>query len=212
MALPNRTGPASGSKIVYEDERDQNVHLLPRNKEIEKPHIETSKKDLDRTSTCPNPGPSSTAATAAHLEILSTNIMEAHGHICQPSSRALLHQHCSPDFEMAFTNPHEGPLPYASSLESHISNIFAFKREHPDMCIIVENSTATVQGEFATVWLTIRGCSIRKKGKAGVVDAANEQLYNRESIAILYWRRRESDGEWICYRHEGIRGGGDMFP
>ena len=166
--------------------------------------------------------PYETAATISYLETLSSRLMEAHGPIHHPSAESVLRNHCSPDFEIVFTNS-DGPLPPAKNLDTHIANLQALKRKHPDLCIMAQNPTAELNknGVDAVVWLTVRGCSVRTKepaisaGAAPGGDyasiAANDQLYNRESIAYLSWRKRTTDGKWICYRHVGLRGGGDMF-
>ena len=51
----------------------------------------------------------------------------------------------------------------------------------------------------AEVWVSVRGN-----------DDQERPVFNRESVSILYWRKRRADGRWICYQHSAIRGSGDF--
>ena len=137
-------------------------------------------------------------STAAYLEFLSTKVMESHS----LQDMSILRDYLAPDFEMVDETIHNCPVPPSNNLEDHLRNTEIFKREHPEWKVYVCNVNCNmVKGaNTAEVWMTLRGC-----------DDPGVSMFNRESVSVLHWRRRREDGVWVCYRHRGIRGGGDFF-
>ncbi|KAI5363663.1 hypothetical protein Slin15195_G093160 [Septoria linicola] len=135
----------------------------------------------------------------ACLEWLSITIMEAH--TSNDGGDAILLQHVASDFEMVNASVHECPLPPAANLEEHLQQTEQFKRENPGWKVHATNVSVCLNkgSSSAEVWLTMRGCD------------TDDVSFNRESVSILHWRRRTSDGVWVCYRHVGMRGPGDTL-
>ena len=137
-------------------------------------------------------------STTEYIEYLSSAMMEAHNTL----DEAFLRRHLTSDFVMVNDTIHECPLPACSDLETHLDNVKDWKRNHPDFHIrVISISADLVKGsDHASSWVTIRGSK-----------SPRSPTLNRESISLLYWRKRRSDGVWVCYRHNGMRGGGDFF-
>lgn len=140
-------------------------------------------------------------STAAYLEWLSIQIMEGHTSN-NKTSESYLRQHLAPDFEMVNETVHECPLLPATNLEDHLLQTKRFKAEHPYWKVECTNVTAkfTKGSNNAEVWVTMRGC-----------DTGGDLMFNRESVSWLHWRKSVSNGVWLCYRHSGMRGGGDQL-
>ena len=139
-------------------------------------------------------------STREYLEWLSVVVMEAH--TSSDSEHAMmLQQHLAADFEMVNASIHECPLPPSAGLEQHLQQTDQFKKDHPGWKVYATNVNAnlTKGSNTAEVWMTMRGCE------------TEDLSFNRESVSILHWRRRSSDGVWTCYRHTGIRGPGDTL-
>ncbi|WPV35215.1 hypothetical protein CLAFUW7_08894 [Fulvia fulva] len=139
------------------------------------------------------------SSTAAYLEYLSTTVMESHA----LTDMSILRDYLAPDFEMVDETIHNCPVPPSSNLEDHLRNTAIFKKQNPGWRVFICNvNRSMVKGaNTAEVWMTCRGC-----------DNPDDSMFNRESVSVLHWRRRREDGGWVCYRHSGIRGGGDFFP
>lgn len=140
------------------------------------------------------------------------------------SSEAVILEHLSPDFEMvrhhdllrtrgniAVTKtqvtacedlPVSCPVNPSDGLEQHLKNTALFKQRFPKWTVEVSHArcTMTKGSNTAEVWLSCRG-----------LHTPESQMFNRETVHVLYWRRSKSQGNWCCYRHQGIGGGGDFF-
>ncbi|KAF2206757.1 hypothetical protein CERZMDRAFT_89063 [Cercospora zeae-maydis SCOH1-5] len=139
------------------------------------------------------------SSTSEYLEWLSVAVMEAH--TTNNGIDPILFQHIASDFEMVNASVHECPLPPAGNLAEHLQQMVQFRKDNPGWKVHATNvSVSLVKGSnSAEVWLTMRGCD------------ADDISFNRESVSILHWRRRSTDGVWVCYRHTGIRGPGDSL-
>lgn len=148
------------------------------------------------------PPPPPPTQTAAYLEWLASQLMEAHNSLPHPDAVAFLHAHCDPHVTMLNASAHECPLPPSESVDHLIANFLELKRERPGFEVVTENATAQVDEmrERAVVWVTTRGSRMNE-----------DRVFNRESVSLLHFYKREADGVWVWYKHVSIRGGGDFF-
>jgi len=139
---------------------------------------------------------------ARELETLAVRLLQAHEHVLDPTrGAAFLRTHCAPDFCMLDTNAHEGPLPFAKSLDEHIRNVIAFKKAYPEFIVSIISVTADVilKRKHAIVWVTTGGSGI-----------ADERVFSRESVCRMSFRYDAKNGVWLWYKASGMRGHGDF--
>lgn len=94
------------------------------------------------------------------------------------------------------------PAQSATGLEQHLQNTALFRKQFPKWTVQVANARCnmTKGSSTAEVWLSCHG-----------VHTPGSQMFNRETVHVLYWRRSKTQGNWTCYRHQGLGGGGDFF-
>lgn len=141
------------------------------------------------------------ATTESFLETLSAAFMEAHS-LDSPMAYDLIQTHAASDFEMANGSLHECAFPHSASLTDHIAGVEAMRRQNPEWRIAAYNYTARLDpgNRHAIVWFT-------SKGTGGPTGRST----NRESVSMLFWRKRKSDGAWEAYKHMCLRGPGNTF-
>lgn len=141
------------------------------------------------------------STTESFLEALSAAFMEAHS-LDSPMAYDLIRTHAASDFEMANASLHECAFPHTATLTDHIASVEAMRRENPEWRIAAYNYTAQVDpgSRHAIVWFT-------SKGTGGPTGRST----NRESVSMLFWRKRKPDGAWEAYKHMCLRGPGNTF-
>ena len=159
-----------------------------------------------------NPSNGVEARAASHvgtikgtLEDLSASLLQAWDGSLGPNSNDFIRQYSATDFANLNRTWTESPFSYARNLEEHIKILDEVKRVNPDWRVNAFNFTAQLGRDkrSAVVWFT-SGASGNPAGSEG-----GGWPTNRESVSKFYWRKRESDEEWECYKHACIRGGGD---
>lgn len=153
---------------------------------------------------------SNAVTTKSYLESLTSLLMDAWDGSAGPTSYDIIRRHCTPDFQMVNTNFHESPFPASSSLEEHLDVLTDLKRRNPAWKVHAYNVSAVVDEahNHAVVWFT--------SGASGEpATGSDDWRTNRESVSQMHWRKRPKDGQWECYGHHCLRGGGsygDVFP
>lgn len=141
-----------------------------------------------------------------YLENLSARILLAWDSSQGSEGLDFVRRFLTPDFEMAWSAStfFDAPFPYTNNREDHLKNAAALKKANPLWRVDAHSFSADVDYARGTaiVWFT--------SGATGDPGNGDEWTTNRESVSQLFWRRRKTDGEWECYRHCGIRGGGDL--
>ena len=120
---------------------------------------------------------------------------------CRVVQRVAAHDFTHPDFEAmsddytAYLEYQETPL--ARGKQAYLDNYRAFTAANPDYTIQPISVVADVHENncTASVWMLLK------------VDGHPRDV-QRESVTIVYWRRRA--GKWQAYKQTGIRGAG-MF-
>ncbi|CZT14243.1 uncharacterized protein RCC_00218 [Ramularia collo-cygni] len=145
--------------------------------------------------------PPKPTSTAAYLEHISTAIIEA----LTSCDDAVILNHLSPDFEMITACeelPVSCPTKSAASLEQHLQNMAWFRKQFPKWTLEVSNARCnmTKGSSTAEVWLSCQG-----------LRTPESQMFNRETVHVVYWRRSKTQGNWVCYRHQALGGGGNFF-
>ncbi|KAF2171816.1 hypothetical protein M409DRAFT_18049 [Zasmidium cellare ATCC 36951] len=96
-------------------------------------------------------------------------------------------QHVSPDFQWNIVGSFLG-----RGRKAHFEKMKEIRQAHPDYHVNILNISAEVQIGKAKTWALMK------------ISGFPEGV-ERESILMFSWRR-DVQGTWVCYRHDGIRG------
>lgn len=165
-------------------------------KRMSNPHNEI------RPALQPQP-PDTNNITAYLLRNLSQGLVDALNTIPDRAADAFLQKHMAFHFCMYNSGGHESVLPHVQSRGQQIDNILALRKVHPEWKLAIYHLSAVVEkgAEEGVVLYTSRS-------QGGPEDEFNP---HQEMVGRFSWRKRVDDGVWECYRHEGIRGGGDFY-
>jgi hypothetical protein len=159
----------------------------------------SSDSDTNKTVDHSTPGwDAGPLTTAAYLEEVATKILEAHNTFDDPDSIQFIRDHTSEGLEiLQGTTAHEGPVSPCESLDEYISNMRALKEVYPAFHVFVGTVSAQVgkDGTHAVVWAMTAGSRMR-----------DDKGFNRESVSLMYFKRRTRDGVWLWYKHNSLRG------
>ncbi|KAF2483427.1 hypothetical protein BDY17DRAFT_310436 [Neohortaea acidophila] len=154
-----------------------------------------------------NQQPASIADIARHLECLSELIVGSWDESNGYRAREIMPRHCPATFQTEFISMDFGAWPHLPALEDYLKHCDNLRLVNPAWRMNAYNFSAFVDRELQTavVWFT-SGPSSQPANDEGNWNT------HRESVSKLKWRRREGDGEWECYCHSVIRGGGVAVP
>lgn len=127
-------------------------------------------------------------AIATYLEDLSTRILEAHRPVPDETHLAFIRSHSVPNFQVRILGQLDEPMRDVSTLDDHLSNWTAYRKQWPDwVFIITQGATAAVGAacRHAAVWVTVAG------------GHPWRECDRIEAMSVLYWRKEKVTGQWV---------------